>query len=100
MPDTERAISLGAALMALLLAAHGMGYGAMLTSGRAVRTKRFARAFHLAEGEQAVCFVSVGTPEVPRRTQGAGRWVGAAERLVISQSCGAPGLPMKRPPKL
>lgn len=67
VPDTERAISLGAALMALLLAAHGMGYGAMLTSGRAVRTERFARAFGLAEGEQAVCFVSVGTPELPRR---------------------------------
>lgn len=67
VPDTERAISLGAALMALMLAAHGMGYGAMLTSGRAVRTERFARAFGLAEGEQAACFVSVGTPEQPRK---------------------------------
>ena len=60
--DTERAATLGAAMMNLLLAAHGMGYGAMLTSGRSVRTPRFARAFGLAEGEQAVCFVSIGTP--------------------------------------
>lgn len=66
VPDTERAVALGAALMALLLAAHGMGFGAMLTSGRAVRTARFARAFALGEGEQAVCFVSVGTAEAQK----------------------------------
>jgi nitroreductase len=60
VPQVDRAITLGAALMNLLLAAHGLGYGAMLTSGRAVRTPRFARAFALAPGEQAVCFVSIG----------------------------------------
>lgn len=60
VPLTERAVTLGAALMNLLLAAHGLGYGAMLTSGRAVRSPRFARAFALAPGEQAVCFVSIG----------------------------------------
>lgn len=63
VPATERAVTLGAALMALLLAAHGMGYGAMLTSGRSVRTPRFARAFELADSEQAVCFVSIGTAD-------------------------------------
>lgn len=66
VPDTERAVALGAALMAMLLAAHGMGFGAMLTSGRAVRTERFARAFALQEGEQAVCFLSVGTAEAQK----------------------------------
>ena len=55
-------MTLGAALMNLLLAAHGLGYGAMLTSGRAVRAARFAAAFALAADEQAVCFVSIGTP--------------------------------------
>ncbi len=60
VPSTERAVALGAALMALLLAAHGLGFGAMLTSGRSVRTERFARAFALAADEQAVCFVSIG----------------------------------------
>ncbi|WP_088279604.1 nitroreductase family protein [Ideonella sp. A 288] len=62
VPDAERAVTLGAALMAMLLAAHGMGYGAMLTSGRSVRTERFARALRLASDEQAVCFISIGTP--------------------------------------
>ena len=65
VPLTERAVTLGAALMSLLLAAHGLGFGAMLTSGRAVRTARFERAFALADGEQAVCFVSIGSPSSP-----------------------------------
>ena len=67
VPLLERAVTLGAALMAMLLAAHGMGLAAMLTSGRAVRTARFAQAFGLADDEQAVCFVSIGT------AAGAGR---------------------------
>ena len=61
VPLVERAVTLGAALMNLLLAAHGLGFGAMLTSGRAVRAQRFARAFALADDEQAMCFVSIGT---------------------------------------
>ena len=71
VPLTERAVTLGAALMNLLLAAHGLGFGAMLTSGRAVRSPRFARAFALAPDEQAVCFVSIGTARAaPRRPRG------------------------------
>ncbi len=71
VPPVERAVTLGGALMAMLLAAHGMGFGAMLTSGRAVRSARFARAFALGADEQAVCFVSVGsgTPK-PGRADG------------------------------
>lgn len=61
VPATERTLTLGAALMNLLLAAHGLGYGAMLTSGHAVRTARFAQAFALGADEQAVCFISIGT---------------------------------------
>lgn len=81
VPLVERAITLGAALMNLLLAAHGLGYGAMLTSGRAVRSPRFARAFALAPGEQAVCFVSIGSARAAtRRARGQaadflGDWV-------------------------
>ena len=77
VPLIERAVTLGAALMNLLLAAHGLGYGAMLTSGRAVRSPRFAAAFALAADEQAVCFVSIGTPLVVKR-HGRG---GAADYL-------------------
>lgn len=67
VPLPERAVALGAGLMAMMLAAHGMGFGAMLTSGRAVRTARFAQAFALGPGEQALTFISIGTPQSPRR---------------------------------
>ncbi len=60
--DAERHVALGAALQNLLLAAHGMGFAAMLTSGHALRTRHFARAFGLGDGEQPLCFVSIGTP--------------------------------------
>jgi nitroreductase len=70
VPEAERHIALGAALQNLLLAAHGMGYAAMLTSGHALRTAHFARSFKLGAGEQAACFVSIGTPTaVKRRTR-------------------------------
>ena len=65
VPLTERAVALGAALMNLLLAAHGLGFAAMLTSGRAVRSARFAQAMGLAADEQAVCFVAIGSARWP-----------------------------------
>jgi nitroreductase len=64
VPLTERAVTLGAALMNLLLAAHGLGFAAMLTSGRGGRTARVAQALGLAGDELAVCFVSIGRAEV------------------------------------
>lgn len=70
VPEAERHVALGAALQNLLLAAHGLGFGAMLTSGHAVHARCFAEAFGLAEGEQASCFVSIGTPsQVKRRAR-------------------------------
>ncbi|EHR72330.1 nitroreductase [Burkholderiales bacterium JOSHI_001] len=63
VPEQERCISAGAAMMNLLLAAHAMGYAGMLTSGRSIRTERFARAFALGPDERALCFVSLGTPD-------------------------------------
>ena len=70
VPDAERYIALGAALQNLLLAAHGMGYAAMLTSGQSLKARHFAQAFGLADGEQPLCFVSIGTPtQVKPRTR-------------------------------
>jgi nitroreductase len=69
VPAPERFVALGAALMNLLLAAHGLGFGAMLTSGHALRSARFAQAFGLAGGEQAVCFVTIGTATEVRTRQ-------------------------------
>jgi nitroreductase len=67
VPAHERYVALGAALMNALLAAHGMGFGAMLTSGHSLRTRRFAQAFACQPGEVPVCFVSIGTPVNVRR---------------------------------
>lgn len=57
----ERMISLGCALQNILLSAHAMGLGAGLTSGQAMRSARMRELFALAEDEQAVCCVNVGT---------------------------------------
>ena len=69
VPAFERYVALGAALMNLLLAAHGFGLGAMLTGGHALRSTRFAQAFGLGPSEHAVCFVAIGTPTEVRRHQ-------------------------------
>jgi nitroreductase len=61
MPAVERLVSLGAALQNLLLLAHAMGFGAGLTSGQAMQSARLRALFRLQPGEEAVCFVSVGT---------------------------------------
>ncbi|WP_428422490.1 nitroreductase family protein [Methylibium sp.] len=67
VPPPERYVALGAGLMNLLLAAHGQGFGAMLTSGLALRSAHFAQAFGLDRGEEAVCFVAIGTATEVRR---------------------------------
>jgi nitroreductase len=61
MPAAERLVSLGAALQNLLLLAHAMGFGAGLTSGQAMTSPRLRTLFSLQPGEEAVCFVSVGS---------------------------------------
>lgn len=57
----ERMISLGCAVQNILLCAHAMGYGAGLTSGQALQSPRLRALFALAEGEEAVCCINVGT---------------------------------------
>lgn len=72
-PDTpalERLVSLGAAIQNLLLGAHAMGFGAGLTSGRAMSSPALAALLGLADHEQAVCCVNVGTvARRPRSTR-------------------------------
>jgi nitroreductase len=60
-PPLERMISMGAAIQNLLLGAHAMGFGAGLTSGQAMASKRLHRLCGLAEGETPVCCVNIGT---------------------------------------
>lgn len=61
VPAVERWVSLGAAIQNFLLAAAARGYASGLSSGRAMDSRALRDAFGLAEGEHALCFVSLGT---------------------------------------
>jgi nitroreductase len=57
----ERIISAGCALQNMLLVAHAMGFGAGLSSGRALYSKQIRSLFGLSAHEQPLCFLTVGT---------------------------------------
>ena len=59
---SERLISAGCAIQNILLTAHAMGFGAALTSGKALKSPALRTLFGLEPGEQALCFVNIGTP--------------------------------------
>lgn len=60
-PTLERMVAMGAAIQNLLLGAHALGYGTGLTSGQAMASPRLRTLCALAEGEQAVCCINIGT---------------------------------------
>ena len=57
----ERLVSAGCAVQNMLLCAHAMGFGAGLSSGRALYSRQIRLLFKLAEDEQPLCFLTVGT---------------------------------------
>ena len=57
----ERIISAGCAIQNMLLAAHAMGFGAGLSSGRALYSQRLKVLFGLSAHEQPLCFITLGT---------------------------------------
>lgn len=57
----ERIVSAGCAIQNMLLVAHAMGFGAGLSSGRALYSQRIKTLFGLGAHEQPLCFLSVGT---------------------------------------
>lgn len=61
IPKLERMVSVGAAIQNILLSAHSQGYGSSLTSGQAMQSHRLRTLFQLQDGEEAVCFINVGT---------------------------------------
>lgn len=73
VPDAEKFLSLGCAVQNLLLSAQSQGYASGLTSGKALSSRALRSAFELAEGEQAVCFISLGTQarQRPRKVRPA-----------------------------
>ena len=61
IPVLERMVSLGAAVQNMLLSAHGMGFGGGLASGQAMQSPRMSELLSLRDGEEAVCFINLGT---------------------------------------
>ncbi|WP_332739890.1 nitroreductase family protein [Hydrogenophaga sp.] len=61
IPSLERMVSVGCAVQNMLLMAHSLGLGSGLTSGQAMQSVRMRELFQLALGEEAVCFVNMGT---------------------------------------
>ncbi|OYY90036.1 MAG: nitroreductase [Polaromonas sp. 28-63-22] len=57
----ERIVSAGCAVQNLLLMATALGFGSALTSGKALKSAGLRALFGLAQGEHALCFVSIGT---------------------------------------
>jgi nitroreductase len=57
----ERLVSAGCAVQNMLLMATAQGYGSALTSGKALKATSLRTLFRLAESEQALCFISIGT---------------------------------------
>lgn len=57
----ERIISAGCAIQNMLLVAHAMGFGAALSSGRALYSKPIRLLFGLSAHEQPLCFMTLGT---------------------------------------
>lgn len=58
---SERIVSTGCAVQNMLLMATALGYGSALTSGKALKSAGLRALFGLQEGDQALCFVSIGT---------------------------------------
>lgn len=61
IPAAERLVSLGCAVQNVLLAATAAGFGSGLTSGQSMASPRLSSACGVAEDEQLVCCVSIGT---------------------------------------
>ncbi len=61
IPACERLLSAGCAIQNMLLVATAQGFASALTSGKALRSTALEQLFSLQAGEEAVCFLSVGT---------------------------------------
>lgn len=61
IPKLERMVSVGAAVQNMLLMAHFQGFGSSLTSGQAMQSPQMRDLFGLDLGDEAVCFLNIGT---------------------------------------
>jgi nitroreductase len=64
--ELERAVSFGAAIQNILLGAQALGFGAGLTSGRAMASAPVRELCSLSADEHAVCCINIGTAQAAR----------------------------------
>lgn len=64
VPLAERILSAGCAIQNMLLMATALGFGSALTSGKALQSAALRGLFGLGPHEQALTFLSIGTPTV------------------------------------
>jgi nitroreductase len=58
----EKMISLGCAVQNILLMAHALGFGAGLSSGKAMQSERLRQLFKLSTtNTMPICFITIGT---------------------------------------
>ncbi len=68
VPDSEQVLAAGCAAHGLLLAAHAQGLGAVWRTGEFSYDRHLANVLGLAENEQMLGFIYLGTPEGKLRT--------------------------------
>ena len=61
IPEIEQIASAGAALQSILLAAHGLGYGAIMLSGSRCAADNVRSALGVKSGETILGFISIGS---------------------------------------
>lgn len=61
IPEIEQIASAGAALQSILLAAYGLGYGAIMLSGSRCAAENVRAALGAGTGETLLGFISIGT---------------------------------------
>ena len=57
----EKLVSLGCAIQNILLSAYALGFGSGLSSGKALQSPRLRNLFNLADHEDPICFITIGT---------------------------------------
>jgi nitroreductase len=90
IPALERAVSFGAAIQNMLLGAHAMGFGAGLTSGKAMQSRPMRELCELAAEEHAVCCVNIGTPQARRGPRENRKKAGEIVRVMRAAGSSSP----------
>jgi nitroreductase len=85
----EQYVSVGAAVQSILLAAHALGYGAILLSGSRSRDPLVRDLLQLGDNEEMIGFISIGTPSkpIPPKVRPSAR---AHLAVWHGKECGAP----------